>query len=333
LGGYFYFVKIKMPHQLVKRIPSLDGFRAIAIILVVLTHSRLSEGFPLQFKNIALHCSVGVNIFFVISGFLITTLLLNEQKNKGQIDIKIFYIKRAFRILPVALLYLLFLLFWRTRQEIGLKNDDLYRALTFTVNFSPSRGSWFIGHYWTLSVEEQFYIFWPAILIIFRKRLKITLVLLIGYSCFIEAFVHHYPMFYDASLYSFFSSSDSIFIGALGAIFYFETPTICQHRIFKNYFIQFTAISLILFFVMLKDDGIASYVSIPFAGTVIATASLFLMLSYINPSEKTIFKLLNCSFMTHIGMLSYSIYIWQQFFTYGGSIAWYRIFRYNIFII
>ncbi|MES2425759.1 MAG: acyltransferase [Bacteroidota bacterium] len=316
-----------------KRISSLDGFRALAIIMVVLTHARLSTGFPVQFRDAMVHGAVGVNVFFVISGFLITTLLLNEQIDKGKINVKHFFIKRAFRILPVALLYLVFVFLWRTRENIGLKDMDIIRGLTFTINFSPGRGSWFIGHYWTLSIEEQFYIFWPAIMIIFRKNLKMMLILLIAYSCIIKALVHHYPILDEITLSSFFSYSDSIFIGALGGIFYIENPGLCQHKILKNYWMQLGAISFFVLFVLLKDAGAASYICVPFANVIIAGATIFLILAYINPSATIIFKLLNSRILTHLGILSYSIYIWQQFFIFGARATWWRTFPNNILVI
>ena len=93
-----------------KRIPSLDGFRAISIILVLICHSRFSQGFPSSLVDLAGNGEIGVDVFFVISGFLITTLLLNEEVNEGNINLQSFYIRRAFRILPVFILYTLFII-------------------------------------------------------------------------------------------------------------------------------------------------------------------------------------------------------------------------------
>jgi peptidoglycan/LPS O-acetylase OafA/YrhL len=95
------------------RINSLDGFRALSIILVVIAHCRLSVGFPRSLVGLAYEFAVGVTVFFVISGFLITTLLLRERAKNGRIAIKSFYTRRALRILPVAFLYILFFACWR----------------------------------------------------------------------------------------------------------------------------------------------------------------------------------------------------------------------------
>lgn len=316
-----------------KRIPSLDGFRAISIILVLIAHATYSFGFPAQYHQIAIHGKVGVTMFFVISGFLITGLLLKEQKLTGKIDIKNFYIRRALRILPVALLYILLISIWRVIENIDLKNSDLIHALTFTVNFAPYRGSWYVGHFWTLSLEEQFYLVWPALLLVFSRQLKVILIGVIIYSCIVRALVHHFSYLEYITLSPFFSYSDAIFIGALGAIFYHKEPAICKRKLFQNYVAQLLAVALIIIFVCLQDSGKLSIISIPFGNCIIAASCLFLIFAYITPSGKLFFKILNSKILVHIGVLSYSIYIWQQFFFKSEIRVVWRMFPLNILII
>src|SRR3954467_5480457 len=98
-----------MPHLESKwpRLPSLDGWRAVAIALVVLSHFEAARGFPApSWWSLAFQGNLGVRMFFVISGLLITYLLLIEADRSGRVSLRAFYMRRALRILPVYFLYL-----------------------------------------------------------------------------------------------------------------------------------------------------------------------------------------------------------------------------------
>lgn len=315
-----------------RRIPSLDGFRAISILLILFCHSRLSARFPQSLSDIARQAEVGVTVFFVISGFLITNLLLKEEAEKGNINVRLFYIRRALRILPVYLLYLIFILCWRHFETLGLSWNNLIHVLTFTVNFDKDK-DWFLGHFWSLSVEEQFYLFWPAMLLLFRERLKLILLLLIGYSCIARVIAFKFPDYWLISLSPFFSYSDAIFVGAFGGILFFESPGLFKHKIFGSALAQLSALFLFLLFVFFTEHGKLAWISLPFGNTIIALSILFLIAAYVAPSEKMIYKILNHKVAVHIGVLSYSIYIWQQFFFIGGIKAIWRTFPCNLIAI
>jgi len=315
-----------------KRIPSLDGFRAVSILLVLLAHSRLSTGFPLQYADIVKHGDVGVTIFFVISGFLITNLLFVEQSLNNQINIQSFYLRRAFRILPVFLAYSFFILLIKNVDQITVTNKNLLHAFTFTMNFEKDK-CWFIGHFWSLSVEEQFYLFWPILVYLFKKNLKSILYGLICYSWLARIIAYKYPTLDTLSLSPFFSYSDSILIGAWGGIFFFENKHQRIARILKNPFSQFIAVILISLFVYLSGHGKLALISLPFGNTIISLAILFMLIAYAVPSDNLMFRILNNKIIVHIGVLSYSIYIWQQFFFLGYLKGFWRIFPYNLGVI
>src|SRR5260221_4908735 len=136
------------------RIPSLDGLRAISIALVVWCH--VGDG-----RGMYSYGSFGVTIFFVISGFLITHLLAAEEEKRGSVSISDFYRRRAFRILPPAILYLL--------VTAGLTSGvDVLHCLLFVRNLNP--GSEVTSHYWSLSIEEQFYLIWPAAFVLLASN-------------------------------------------------------------------------------------------------------------------------------------------------------------------
>lgn len=156
-------------------VPALDGLRGVAILSVMVFHGaipHLRGGF------------IGVDIFFVLSGFLITSLLLKEQASVGRINLKNFYVKRALRLLPALFLLLgVFLVISSFLLEGSLLRAKFIEALViifYAANWARAF-DWHspetMGHAWSLSSEEQFYILWPALLILSLKftRSKLTL--------------------------------------------------------------------------------------------------------------------------------------------------------------
>src|SRR5438094_9463231 len=149
------------------RIPSLDGWRAVAVLLVLCVQAkRYVHDSPL-FTGLLGKCGfIGVQVFFVISGFLLTTLLLREKDRTGGVSLRQFYYRRMLRILLAYALYLLVLL---VLQNHGLTYSPVNgrqwaAALTYTVNFLPGTIPGEISHLWSLSVEEHFYLLWPVLL-------------------------------------------------------------------------------------------------------------------------------------------------------------------------
>jgi len=160
------------------RIPSLDGLRAISISLVVVGHwaeLRYHSDVAGAFANL------GVRIFFVISGYLITTLLLKEHSRTATIGLQEFYVRRAYRILPAAFVFMavVFAMYWRELRWYHMAAAALYVA-----NFDFAH-PWFLGHLWSLSVEEQFYFLWPGVL---RKWYQHRVGILAGVIAFAPAY-------------------------------------------------------------------------------------------------------------------------------------------------
>jgi peptidoglycan/LPS O-acetylase OafA/YrhL len=151
-------------------LPSLDGWRAVAISMVLFAHTRL-PGNALQ--SLATYGAVGVHLFFAISGFLITDRLIQEQHRTGRVNLRSFYIRRAFRILPAALTYLAALcLLGFVFHLIPVTKGQIVSAALFFRNYwvEPAAQSWYTGHYWSLSVEEHFYLLWPTLLVLVGTR-------------------------------------------------------------------------------------------------------------------------------------------------------------------
>lgn len=145
-----------------KHIPALDGVRGVAISLVVISHVFPPES---RYREIG---HMGVLLFFALSGYLITTKLLDEYREHEEIRLRAFYLRRAFRILPAALTYLLILSILIALNWVNCDQRSIMAAALFYVNYIPvSLVAWKAGHFWSLSVEEHFYLLWPALLLLF----------------------------------------------------------------------------------------------------------------------------------------------------------------------
>ena len=147
------------------RIPSLDGLRAVAILLVLFAHVCKTRGFPdVPFlRAIGRRGGFGVEVFFVISGFLITNLMLRERFRSGRLDVGRFYLRRVRRITPAYVCLLLAVAAMQATGQAHLTIRDWLGAATYTVNFLR-QPAWEIGHAWSLSIEEHFYLVWPFVM-------------------------------------------------------------------------------------------------------------------------------------------------------------------------
>ncbi|HET9720708.1 MAG TPA: acyltransferase, partial [Solirubrobacteraceae bacterium] len=152
------------PRRLGRR-PVLDGLRGVAVLLVIAEHTGLlHNGF------------LGVDVFFVLSGFLITTLLLEEFQRAGRISLRGFYARRARRLVPALLVAVAaFLVISAAADQSGFGDDVLAAAagVTYITNILMAlTPTWLpaVGHLWSLGAEEQFYLLWPVVLIAAIRR-------------------------------------------------------------------------------------------------------------------------------------------------------------------
>ncbi len=161
------------------RLPGLDALRAFAVVWVIAFHLHVRDGF---FRSAGLmdqwirHGSAAVTLFFVISGFIITTLLCEEEDRTGRIDIHRFYLRRAFRILPATYVYLVGALVLTLGCRLTWDSSEWLGSLLFFRNLLHTEGSGLTGHLWSLSVEAQFYFIWPLLLVIAPARYRLWMV-------------------------------------------------------------------------------------------------------------------------------------------------------------
>src|SRR5690242_7033616 len=165
------------------RIPSLDGLRAVSIMLVLLGHLAGTENSPADLKFLTNYANFGVRVFFVISGFLITGLLLKEHAYSGRIDLRQFYVRRFYRIVPAAYAFLIVMVI---SAHHSLRPRDIALGFLYLTNYVYPR-PWVLGHLWSLAVEEQFYLLWPLLLVCFFRRRRLICMFGIGLPPLIRA--------------------------------------------------------------------------------------------------------------------------------------------------
>jgi len=289
----------------VKYIPTLDGLRAIAILAVLIGHlveSKYGEHVLSGLGN------YGVSLFFGISGYIISTYLINEMENTDTIDFKTFYLKRLFRLMPILWIYLLTVL---CLGELGfIKNDymGLFSSLTFWRNYSSGEVS--TGQLWSLSVEEHFYFLLPSLLIILKKPKKTILSLLA--ICILIALwrkLGTIQAFLDYCSYAKYSSTNTF--GRLDYMMYGVIAAYLQNH-FKSLYIKFTPVPLIPILIIIGTYLLV----IPFEPVIRATFFSIIILSTVKYHNGYIGKFLELKYLRYIGKISYSLYLWQQLLMY-----------------
>lgn len=292
--------------------PGLNGIRAIAAIAVVISHITLNlnefdlnphlfgtflDGNP---KGLSL-AGYGVSMFFVLSGFLITYLLVVEKENM-LIDIKKFYIRRILRIWPLYYLYLSVVIAIILTFGIKANLESSYFYIFFAPNipFILNRGIPYLAHYWSLGVEEQFYLFWPWII---KKstRLVRIIITLIGLLIGIKIVLH---LFYPETLLETIlhvTRFHCMLIGALGAILYKN-----KHRyflFFVNNKITQCICWFVVFLVAINKYHFASFID----NEIISIVSLCLIIGQIEIKNRIVNLEVNA--FDFLGKISYSIYV------------------------
>lgn len=292
------------------RIPSLDGLRAISISLVVAGHwaeLRYHSDVAAAFANL------GVRIFFVISGYLITSLLLREQTKTSTIALREFYLRRAYRILPAAFVFMLvvFVVFWRELRWYHMAAAALYLA-----NFDFAH-PWFLGHLWSLSVEEQFYFLWPSVL---KKWYQHRTAILLGVVAFAPAYrvACHFLDLHGRADETFPAVADILAVGCLLAILAERAPRI--KALWAA--VMILPVALVPIYVgMLHFHMTAVLLFVLWPLMHLSIAGLLLHVVQ-HP-----YAILNARPVVWLGKISYSLYLWQQLFMFGNhGRPWYFVF-------
>ncbi len=290
--------------------PALDGLRGLAILLVVLYHN-------FSFINYSVFGWIGVDLFFVLSGYLITGLLLNSLESTHYI--RNFYIKRVLRIFP--LYYLCLIIFIIILPSIGVYNRELqyyvdnqlwfwFYLQNWLLSFHFPKTGALLNHFWSLAVEEQFYLVWPFIILWLRKPKKllifilgILLLLLVSRSI---VWMCKFPHLNYTTLYT-FTRIDGICIGCIIALL---------HRINFNFLRNNMAVIVIILAIMnfgfyfLNKVGDFPYLA--FVGyTTFAAMFGLLIHEAVTGDTKIINVIFRHPVLKFFGIVSYGFYVFH----------------------
>ncbi|KRE57833.1 acyltransferase family protein [Paenibacillus sp. Soil750] len=312
--------EIKKNHRLY--MPGLDGIRALAVLAVISYHLNwgwASGGF------------LGVSVFFVLSGYLITDMLIEERKNKQRIDLKRFWIRRIRRLLPAMVTMIIAIAVYLAVTNIPRLfsiQGDIWSALTYTSNwynifhhisyfesFGPPSP---LGHLWSLAIEEQFYLIWPLLVIGLSRffnptRGKFVLLTLAGAILSFVAMVLLYEPGTDPSrvYYGTDTRAFGLLIGASLAFIWPSSklvdPNLRKHR----FWIDMTGvIGLLVVIYMFMRTG--EYDPSLYTGgmLILSLVSSFVIAAAASPSS-LVSKILGWKALRWIGKRSYSIYLWH----------------------
>lgn len=313
---------------MLNKISGFDGIRALAVIAVVLTHLHVFEaareaGWLNAQALKMIDGAAGVQAFFVLSGFLITTLLIREYEETGTISIFAFVIRRTLRIFPLYIAFLLAITVLHVFGRSVTTWDSLLYAYLYAYNFIPiDTYTPVLGHTWSLAVEEHFYLLWPAVFLLLFARsrgiLSLTLVAFIIGAPFLHLLIikSGFAADYFVERWSFIAGS-AIAVGCLFSILLHNNRAADKLQNFASK--PLTLVTAIILFsnsIYLASDS-WFFQNILSNQLRILGLALFVAWTYTNQSSR-LTQLLETRPLKYIGAISYGIYMYQGFFLATG---------------
>ncbi|HTR31823.1 MAG TPA: acyltransferase [Puia sp.] len=291
--------------------PALDSLRAIAMLLVFAAHlepAAETVGVRIAWSADGAIGAAGLTLFFVLSGFLITYLLLAEQNDRQKIDTPHFYLRRILRIWPLYFLIVAigqFLIpitgLFGLDSIYGTNAPDYWKASLYYLLFLPNLAFIFVspvnpmlGHTWSIGAEEQFYLLWPLVLTIGRRHLPAILCIIIIVGC--VSWWVHVPGLSAAIMWS---RMGYFGMGGLMAYFRARQPGIAQK--FSSRVLQMLAPLLAIIALPGEKDMAFGWISAMFFGIVILQAS----------QPGTMMSKLRHPWLRYLGRISYGMYIFH----------------------
>ena len=297
--------------MIIKYRPEIEGLRALAVLPVIFFHAGFnffSGGF------------IGVDVFFVISGYLITTIIMKELNN-NTFSLKVFYERRARRILP-ALIFVILIssiisFIFLAQNELASYFKSVIATLLFFSNIYFYKNTPYFQseadlepllHTWSLSIEEQFYIIFPIALLLFHKFFKKYIFLILIFGFVGSLFVCQFLALKTAHTLNFYFTFSRAWELALGAIcaYVIIYKNLSYSTLIKNLLSTIGIILIIIsiFFFSRQNIFLSFYTLMPTIGT-----SLIILFA----DRKTfVNKILSIKFFVRIGLISYSLYLWHQ---------------------
>ncbi len=287
-------------------LPSLDGIRAVAFGLVFLSHQGLGNLIPGSF---------GVTIFFMLSGFLITTLMMQERERYGRVAIRYFYLRRFLRLTPPLLVVLAFALLLAAAglTERSATALGVISILTYWVNYLMLFSSSFqipagLGVLWSLAVEEHFYLLWPWLFVLLAPLARplmlrwmcLLLLLFLCWRIFLFVVLKAAP---DYLLHASDTRMDSLLFGCLLALAWRRDPA---RESFQHAWADILlATTLLLITFLLRDNDFRGTLRFSLQGL----AMLPLFYYAVRQPGLVCFRWLNHPVATYVGRRSYVLYL------------------------
>jgi peptidoglycan/LPS O-acetylase OafA/YrhL len=305
----------------------LDGLRAVAILLVLLEHGLVHADSSVQHGLVRWFSSGragdGVQIFFVISGFLITTLLLREEEKFKRISLRNFFVRRAFRILPPLYVYLIILSVIAAVRHLELPQSTLLSCFLLFRDYSTAPAFWATDNIWSVSVEEHFYLLWPLLLVALlrvfgskrgRTAAALVAIALAAASPLMRILEKLYgnPLHSHRINFLLHTRLDGLMIGCLLALT-IGTPLFERIYAAAARFWWLCPVYLLLLQGHLEARFGVYYLFLVGLTVESLAIGLFLVWAVRNPLSG-VGRLLNSKPVAYMGVLSYSLYIWQMFF-------------------
>jgi peptidoglycan/LPS O-acetylase OafA/YrhL len=306
--------------------PTLDGWRAIAILSVIFFHDSYHSLGPFNTGWFYGYGKLGVDVFFAISGVLICSRLLDEERIHGRIQLKDFYIRRGFRILPPVFIYLGVLAILSAFSVVPVTRGEFAECLLFCRNIShflgntslrntpvyPASFTWqrwyYTGHFWSLSLEEQFYLLLPASLALLAGRYRARAIGAIAVAVAVHrALSMQIRPWVDIMFHSDIRI-DALLVPAMMAILAWSP----QNRPAFQKYLRFWPLGVIAFLCIVPYGQETAWGQTVFVWLLPA----IVLGSVLNPAN-VFGRFLEWSVLRYIGRISYSLYLWQQLFFTG----------------
>ena len=304
----------------------MDGLRALAIALVILSHITHPLPESLRLLWIVLDGHLGVTCFFVISGFLITLLLLREYEKQGDVSLKNFYVRRALRIVPAYVVYLAAIFALQCGGAVSYAPRYWLAAITYTMCFMPLASAGNLGHTWSLSVEEHYYFLWPLLVKALRPAIAVRCVLVYLLATpAIRVLIYHFaPQSMDID-YASPAQMGSIAAGCLLAFVVkgYAFRGLQEAWCTRPYAVLAAGLALIA---CSRAMIVSGRLAVPFSDPLSAAGFAIVLVGLLHVDAGSLLsRLLNSRLAVLAGVLSYSLYLWQQPFTNSllvGTLSW-----------